>query len=991
MRLRYRPSTNHGVPIRQRLRIVGESDVFWKWRCEAGFPFHFYQSIADALVTGLATDELYCLHLTGAGETWPRAAYALSGVDDVAGTDATFSVMVRTDRLRVAAGGEVIVAMGVYQRRPGRSNGDVFDPPDAIHRLRVPPGTRAWTRLSMRVRIPRTAAYVLVRIAGRQFSGELWVGSPRLYTRDGDTVLPPLAPDNRHWPRMNWLGENLSRAEWPEFEVALDGRSVWSGPVFSPVVRAPDFEVALPAVTQPTRIDVTLIKGFPRALPFVVRHAEVLEDSARAIEIIAFPEYVAEGRPFPVLFERCGKAGVELDVAMVRAGKAGGRSRFAVELDGQAVVIEPRRIVRREDDGITLSTGDAVYVPQTPEAFTRFIGWYTMQRLGNAICFRPVYRWCGSRTMRPDAWQAAVRLLQKLGLRYHLMVDGRELPGMHANPPDRLLRSPLYMGRQAHEQDGAFCYWGGRRSRETLFMDLLARGKDNGGIFPAVHPPPREGDEGVSYFDRERVRDMREGEAYFVENLRRGKGASTRHTGPSTLFRYFFKAGYDWVGAEQMYSAEEVVLAAARGATAAYRRQEFGAHLAMQWSSCPHDSPAHAARYFLALATCYMQGVGNINTEEGLYRMESEYAEHDRFSDACQRHRSAHTVLRRFMETHTRRGRLRVPVAVLQGRHCAWRCFGRGPAWNSARPEFAFGPPEASFDLLKVFYPRSVLDAIYKNPCSDDRPFGWYTGTPYGPVDLLPIEAPVDVLRRYSAAAFLGWNTFKEPDFRRLLEFVEAGGVLLLARPHVSREVRRLRPAWLPDSKTLDSLLGRGWQHATGRCERSVGRGRAIYYADDLYPAAAGLRRAYEVDLRRLGEQAALCERPRGWLAANADVSFTAYDWPDGRTRTLYVLNTDWWSGRTMHAATLLLGRRAFKIPVRLGTIEVLTIRDGVAVMPESADADVLEIDMVDGGGRVRVQSDRGTSLRIYRETAARPVRLAVSRGGVEDARFAPL
>lgn len=971
-------------PVRRRLRVVGESDVFWMWRCEAGFPYHYYQSVADALHAHIAPDELYCLHLEGFSETWPRSAYVRAWPHHLAGRTATFSVQARTHGLRIGSGGEMVVELGLYLVKSGRTDGDVFDKPDIIHRLPIPPGTRSWTRLARQIAIPKNTAAFLIRISGRRFLGQAWIGSPRLFLPGMDTVIPPLVPDNRHWTRMNWLGENLSKSEWPEFELLINGKKACRGAFFSPVVRAPDFDMPLPSLSGKCRLELKLLRSHPHALPFVIRRAEVHEESARPVEIVAVPEYVCENQAFPVLIERNHNGQWNLDVIRVNAGKACPAPEYAVDIQhGRQETIRPRRVVRHGNDGITLSTGDAVYVPQTRHDFLRFIAWYTANRIGNSICFRPVYRWCGSREVNTEAWKAAIRILNQLGMKYHLMVDGRELPGMNANPPDRLLAGRNYMGRQAHEQDGAFCYWGSNSRKESLFADLFYRAKDNGGIQPAVRPPVRQGDVAICFFDNMQARDMKAGAKYFVSNLKRGKGTSTRHTGPSTLFRYFFQAGYDWVGAEQMYSAEEIVLSAARGATRAYGRKEFGAHLAVQWSSCPHDTQAHADRYFLSLATCYMQGVGNINTEEGLYRMESKYAEHDRFSHACEIHRQANTKLRRFMETHTRRGTLRAPLAVLQGRHCAWRCFGRGPAWNSARPEFAFGPPEESFDLLKIFFPRSVLDAIYRNSCTDDQPFGWYTGTPFGPVDLLPLEAPAEVLETYRAAAFLGWNTFHEPDFRKLLDFVENGGTLLFARPHVSTEVRRQQPASLPDSKALDALLGRGWETKAGRLQRSVGQGSVIYYGNDLYPCDKAIRKAYENDLAALGTLAIQAERPRGWIEANQDIAFTAFDWPDGKTRTLYLLNTDWWSKDRAHSARLLLGPRRFEIPVRFGRIETITVCGDTAICPDASDADILKIAPSSAGTVITLQSDIGTRITVYSSQSPKPAVASSAGSGV--------
>ena len=49
-------------PVRRHLRILGETDIFWRWRCEPGMPL-LYRSIQDALDPKIAYAEKYSLHL----------------------------------------------------------------------------------------------------------------------------------------------------------------------------------------------------------------------------------------------------------------------------------------------------------------------------------------------------------------------------------------------------------------------------------------------------------------------------------------------------------------------------------------------------------------------------------------------------------------------------------------------------------------------------------------------------------------------------------------------------------------------------------------------------------------------------------------------------------------------------------------------------------------------------------------------------------------
>ncbi len=159
-------------------------------------------------------------------------------------------------------------------------------------------------------------------------------------------------------------------------------------------------------------------------------------------------------------------------------------------------------------------------------------------------------------------------------------------------------------------------------------------------------------------------RDMEAMADFVVNGLAACRDGSTRHTGPATIFKYFYQAGYSWTGAELMYSTTEVTNSVLRGAAKVYGGKK-GAHLATQWSTTPHDTVEHAKRYRLALYTAYMEDLDDINTEEGLWRMEEYFAYHTRHSKACLSHLTQHQDFYRYLSTHTRSGHFYSPVAFL--------------------------------------------------------------------------------------------------------------------------------------------------------------------------------------------------------------------------------------------------------------------------------------------------------------------------------------
>lgn len=82
------------------------------------------------------------------------------------------------------------------------------------------------------------------------------------------------------------------------------------------------------------------------------------------------------------------------------------------------------------------------------------------ENVGNLFTIRPTYRWSGGRVLNEVNWKYLAELLNKLNIKYVHMTDGRELPGGTANPTLKMLEGKGFLGRQSHEYDGAFGYWG---------------------------------------------------------------------------------------------------------------------------------------------------------------------------------------------------------------------------------------------------------------------------------------------------------------------------------------------------------------------------------------------------------------------------------------------------------------------------------------------------------------------------------------------------
>jgi hypothetical protein len=1039
-----------------RLRLVGEVDVDRLLRTEGGFP-PFYRLIDDALDAQTTHHRSYSLALHSHGELYPRRAYfRMLWHNTVEEQGNLLKVWVRKEGVEILPGGRVGIEVAVYQKRPDRNRGDITGAPDQVYFLNAGEGSQDWQEIRLPIRLNGEVACILFTVIAERIRGRVWLEDPQFLGLDGVNSLPPFAPSRSYGPYRNWLGENFSQKEWPMFRLALNGTEFFHGKLFQPEFSWPASEVDVPAgLLRAGENDLTiqLVSDYHQALAYNLRGLEWLQIPHGSMEVLACPKLVDTDKEFPVLVKTreaglgarviveptlgerwAGFAPVQSDLVFPTAGLhsvrfraerggPGGTIKFRFGEEERQVTVE--RVVERPEDGVLVGSGDSFYVPAERESFQRFHAWYHHHALGNCIVYRPIYRWGGAQVRDAETWKEAVSFCAAAGLKYSLILDGREMPGTDGNPTNEMLAGPLYLGSQVHEHDGVYDYWGvnWRWPDEELFHSVYERLPAHGrnGI---VGDPRLWGGRAMEplYYDPHRVHDMREGAEYFLENIRRELPLAGRHSGPSTLFKYFFQVGYKWLAAETLYGPHEIILGALRGASRAYGQPRYGAHVAAQWSTSPHDDPAAFRRYFLALATAYIHGTEHIYIEDGLWHMERGHSADDRFSPACQGHIRVHQDFYRFTRAHSRRGHMRVPVGFLQGQYDGWTCWSRAKVWGQADPEWDFAEPERSWDLLKVFFPRSVLAPIYRDPCPHES-VGFFTGTPYGPADIVPVEADLETLSKYPTLVFLGWNTADTDQVERLHKYVEAGGHLILALPHISTEVRRKqlpRPLTGPQVRQLLGLEIHGLKTSSGNwvaqntakgsmltasrggkvqlgdvlldgatpriideagtpvvVEHKIGKGQVTFVNVAAYPGDAALEGLYRELLREAGERAIVEQRVRVWARGSEDISFAVYDWDPAPgqppTSTVYLLNVNWWSDDTTLPAAHLLWKDA-DVPLALarGKIHVVTLAGDWGIWTQDNDTDVAGLQPDSRGVEVTLQGQGKTKLHVLYRPAAR-------------------
>ncbi len=980
-------------PTEKMLRIVGGIQIpgIYKERGETYFRRWEYH-MDDFLDSVHVKNDKYALLFRGENDNFPRTVSRRISGTVMGPGEIEVTAWVKRDGFEVRKPEDFGITMELFFEKQGRSENDIYDIPDSCLFIPVPSGDGGFKRIKQRVVIPENIAAMVVTVGGERFSGDCVMEAPQMSRRGKLIADIPFGPFSERDSEFNyWTGVNMVSRNWPEWKLDIDGMEVFRGKIFDRASNVADFYIPLPdEVRNGSRLTLKFLKEPGAAFfPYELKAVEMIEQPAGILEVISPVKYVFEGKPFGILVETqtplkltfetspgiqplCSDTLLKdsgLHVLQFVALEAGTREFISIKYGRETKTVPIPQVLVKESDDVFISDGDDIYIDLEEPFYSHYFKWYIGQRIGNFFQFRPSYQWSGLR--KPDSLvlNKYLNLLQDLSIPYAWQVEGRTLAGKHLNPSMEALASPLFHGKQAHENDGGYYYW--RHFKyEGQYSDMAARSRPYGGIF-AKHRPIFTEKGGFIHYDPNKLQNMKEGAEYFVENIAYSKGESTRHTGPSTLFRYFYQAGYNWLGAEQMYGPEETIMSALRGASRAYQKPFYGSLHAMQWGSGPYTDPKHAHRFYLSLATAYIHGSSHINTEDGLWI--DEYA-NDRFSEAGKAHIKVQHQMLDFIETHQRRGRQVVDIAVLQGRNCGWKSFVRGPLWSQNGDKWAFNKATESFDLLNVYYPQNIMNAC--------GPEGWFTSTPFGAVDILPIEASSEILSTYKTIIFLGWNTFNASDFKRLTDFVSNGGTLILSGAHLNEELAPdLPPRFPQDDEAIKNLLGKDYRewHKPGEITR--GSGKIIYFPTQAYPAEDSLRDLYEETMKAEGTKSSFVQRDKGWIIPDENVSFTA--WDDDQRRTLYLLNVDWNSHEANAKATFWLGNSSFDISPRPHQIEVITVRDGLAVLPGANTTDILSMDSSDNGWTVKVQTTGEDSLRWFNGQTGKSDQLFIHSAGI--------
>ena len=256
-----------------------------------------------------------------------------------------------------------------------------------------------------------------------------------------------------------------------------------------------------------------------------------------------------------------------------------------------------------------------------------------------------------------------------------------------------------------------------------------------------------------------------------------------------------YEAGVQLVMTESPTSHATLDLHAARGAANAFGRSVWGVHVANHVTRVPLDCD-HVRRLFILLHQCWLHGAAILQDEEVAYRYNHDtvYSYSDELPTA---YRKIYQDIFHYANNITL-GKPLVATGFLQGNYDfligglqAEPHTARTKVWGAFGPEtecWEFDTPEGGWKLLDAYMPGVWLYPVLQ----DRRKIRlFFTGSPNGQVDLVPITAPVETLLQYPVLILPGWNTMTQEIYGHLCEYADRGGHLILCAAQCTEHVTR--------------------------------------------------------------------------------------------------------------------------------------------------------------------------------------------------------
>jgi len=300
-------------------------------------------------------------------------------------------------------------------------------------------------------------------------------------------------------------------------------------------------------------------------------------------------------------------------------------------------------------------------------------------------------------------------------------------------------------------------------------------------------------------------------------------------------------------------------LAAVRGAARAYGKSMWGVHTAMGYYRAPEDQwlPERLAiannLFYAGGASIFSEpnmGLGHWGLCDGFFSIKASppiilgEKEYRGVNDPIVvRGREVLSDHYRFTQFHRRPAKgPRVKMGFVLGNLDGYTGGDQEHVWGVKDGAFAAGDSERTWHHFgdvhesESWYVPPRKYYWQADPCKALK----YGTPPAGQVDIVPAEAPFDVLKSYGCLVYLGWNTMTAAQYAKIVDYVKAGGCVFMSVPHLSTQPSKTgEPAIINRGDVSDlfgvKIKGKGPVNEDIMCRGQARNGKYAFPTGALY------------------------------------------------------------------------------------------------------------------------------------------------------------
>lgn len=450
-------------------------------------------------------------------------------------------------------------------------------------------------------------------------------------------------------------------------------------------------------------------------------------------------------------------------------------------------------------------------------------------------------------------------------------------------------------------------------------------------------------------------------------------------------------------------------LSSHRGAAKAYGKKYWGVHVANHVQKTPLDEDA-VRRLFIVTAESWLFGAKEVSDEEVMFRYfyDTLYTYSD---ELPARFRKVYQSIYHYGnaielgEPVVKTGFLHGNYDFILGGTAAGPYMDAPKFWGEFGPEtegWDYDTPEAGWKLIHSYLPGAHLYPVPQKP-EDIRLF--FSGTPKGQVDLVPITIGAEKLSAYETLILPGWNTMTQELYEQLIEYVRGGGHLVLCAAQCTTHITR---QFLTEKKDFAFFNGGDLSSLAGvKVFEPEGIVNTVRFSDEeVYtnPGVPGLRTELagagvlatdqdgspvlvenrigkgKVWMLTLGEywghdaleplRKVVCDRvvanhpQKVSIIGSDEVEYHHYRC-DGFDRVV-LLNTDWTSTGNRKHITLFGGGLSMPLTVREGRMRHVLIAEDTAVSFEAPPSVVDELKVADENMTFKVSGSGEVVVKLF-------------------------